>query len=217
MSSGLIINKLSKTTQYLVSVLLIAIVATVCYFFSSIIGYRVVAFILLLLVSLLAMFFDILPVLTAAILSALVWNYFFIPPKFTFHIGNTEDVILFTMYFVIALVSGALTYKIRQIEKIASQKEEKEQTVKLYNTLLNSLSHELRTPIAAIIGATDNLQSDNSKLTAYNRMELVGEIAKASFRLNQQVENLLNMSRLESGLLNPKKTGATLMKLCMML
>ena len=205
MSSGLIINKLSKTTQYLISILLIAIVAAVCYFFSSIIGYRVVAFILLLLVSLLAMFFDILPVLTAAILSALVWNYFFIPPKFTFHIGNTEDVILFTMYFVIALVSGALTYKIRQIEKIASQKEEKEQTVKLYNTLLNSLSHELRTPIAAIIGATDNLQSDNSKLTAYNRMELVGEIAKASFRLNQQVENLLNMSRLESGFIEPKK------------
>jgi two-component system sensor histidine kinase KdpD len=109
------------------------------------------------------------------------------------------------MYFVIALVNAVLTYKIRQIEKIGRAKEEKANTVKLYDTLLNSLSHELRTPIAAIIGATDNLQSNNRNLTAENKEELIAEISKASFRLNQQVENLLNMSRLESGFIQPKK------------
>jgi two-component system sensor histidine kinase KdpD len=61
------------------------------------------------------------------------------------------------------------------------------------------LSHELRTPISTIVAATDNLQSKNEKLTQENKDELVTEIAKAAFRLNQQVENLLNMSRLESG------------------
>lgn len=66
------------------------------------------------------------------------------------------------------------------------------------------MSHELRTPIATIIGATDNLQS-NKNLTKRNKDELVAEISKASFRLNQQVENLLNMSRLESGFIQPKK------------
>ena len=200
----LIINKLNKTKQYLFSLLLVFFIAAACYLFASIIGYRVIAFILLLVVSLLAMFFDILPVVFAATISALVWNFFFIPPKFTFHIGSTEDGILFTMYFVIALVSAVLTFKIRQIEKIARQREEKENAVKLYNTLLNSLSHELRTPIAAIIGATDNLQSSNVKLTPQNKNELIGEISKAAFRLNQQVENLLNMSRLESGFIQPK-------------
>ena len=198
------INKLSKLKQYFLSAVLIFTSAAICYFFSPVISYHVVAIILLLVVSLLAVVFDILPVIFAATLSALVWNFFFIPPKFTFHVGNTQDAILFLMYFVIALVSAVLTYKIRQIEKIARQREEKEHTVKLYNTLLNSLSHELRTPIAAIIGATDNLQSSNEKLTPYNRNELIGEISKASFRLNQQVENLLNMSRLESGFIQPK-------------
>jgi two-component system sensor histidine kinase KdpD len=186
-------------------VLLVVIISGSCYFLSPFIGYRVVAFMLLLAVSVLAMLFDILPVFCAAALSALLWNFFFIPPKFTFHIGSTDDFILFTMYFVIALVNGALTYKIRLMEKTVQQREEKEHTVKLYNTLLNSLSHELRTPIAAIIGATDNLQSRNTKLTESNRYELVAEISKASFRLNQQVENLLNMSRLESGFIQPKK------------
>src|SRR6185436_9962022 len=149
--------------------------------------------------------FDILPVLLAAILSAFIWNFFFIPPRFTFHVGTTEDFILFIMYFVIALINAALTYIIRQIEKVNRKKDERANTLKLYDTLLHSLSHELRTPISAIIAATDNLQSGNHHLTNENKDLLVGEIAKASFRLNQQVENLLNMSRLESGVIQPKK------------
>jgi two-component system sensor histidine kinase KdpD len=164
----------------------------------------VVAFILLLVVSLIAMFFDILPVLVTALISALIWDYFFIPPHFTLQVASSDDFILLLMYFVIASVNAVLTYKIRKIEKIAMQKEEKANTVKLYNTILNSLSHELRTPIAAIIGATDNLQNQSEKLTDKNRTELVKEISKASFRLNQQVENLLNMSRLEAGFIQPK-------------
>jgi two-component system sensor histidine kinase KdpD len=107
------------------------------------------------------------------------------------------------MYFVIAMISGVLTYKIRQIEKAAQLKEEKANSVKLYNTILNSLSHELRTPIATIIGAADNLQA-NQNLSAANKEQLISEISKASLRLNQQVENLLNISRLESGHVKPK-------------
>lgn len=201
----LFINKFTKAKQYLYSILLVCFVSGICFAFPQYIGYRVVALFLLLVVSVIAMLFDILPVLVTAFVSALVWDYFFIPPHFTFHIALTDDVILLAMYFVIASVNAVLTYKIRQIEKIAMQKEEKANTVKLYNTILNSLSHELRTPIAAIIGATDNLQNQNEKLTAANKNELIKEISKASFRLNQQVENLLNMSRLESGFIKPKK------------
>lgn len=130
----------------------------------------------------------------------------FIPPHFTIHVESTEDAILLIMYFIIAMVNAVLTYKIRQVEKLARLREEKAKAVKLYNTFLNSLSHELKTPIAAIIGATDNLQSGGN-LSEENKAQLVEEIAKASFRLNQQVENLLNMSRIESGFLKPKKTG----------
>ena len=201
----LVINTISKTKQYLFSILLVCLTAAICHPFSAYVGYKVVAFILLVTVSLIAMFFDILPVLLAAVLSALIWDFFFIPPYFTFQVGSAEDTILLLMYFIIALVNAVLTFKIRQIEKVARQKEEKANTVKLYNTLFNSLSHELRTPIAAIIGATDNLQNNNEKLTPHNRYELIGEISKASFRLNQQVDNLLNMSRLETGFIQPKK------------
>lgn len=203
--AGFFIHNVSKGKQYFFSLLLVIIVSFVCYSLSAYIGYRVVALILLVTVSLIAVSFDILPVLIAALLSALIWNFFFIPPRFTFHVGSTDDFILFVMYFVIAMVNAVLTYKIRQIEKIARQKEERANTVRLYNTLLNSLSHELRTPIATIIGAADNLQANSRNLTNRDKNELLAEISKASFRLNQQVENLLNMSRLESGFIRPKK------------
>jgi len=198
------LKRINKRRQYLFSILLILLVSAVCYGLSAYLGYRVVALILLLTVSLIAITFDILPVLVAAALSAFIWDFFFIPPRFTIHVANTEDTILLIMYFIIAMVNAVLTHKIRQVEKIARQKEEKDNAVKLYNTLLNSLSHELRTPIAAIIGATDNLQANNANLTVENKTQLVTEISKASFRLNQQVENLLNMSRIESGFLKPK-------------
>lgn len=200
----LFINTLSKPKQFIYSFLLVCAVAAICYLLSAYLGYRVVAFILLVAVSLNAMFFDILPVLFSALLTALIWDYFFIPPHFTLHVRTAEDGVLLLTYFIVALVNAALTYKIKQVQKMASQKEEKANTLKLYDTLFNSLSHELRTPIAAIIGATDNLQANNEKLTPLDRDELIGEISKASFRLNQQVDNLLNMSRLESGFIRPK-------------
>lgn len=109
------------------------------------------------------------------------------------------------MYFVIASVNAVLTYKIRQIAKVAREEEEKANAVKLYNILFNSLSHELRTPISTIIGASDNLLNDKNKISEGNKRELIYEISQASLRLNKQVENLLNMSRLESGFIQSKK------------
>jgi two-component system, OmpR family, sensor histidine kinase KdpD len=199
----LVYNRISRTEQYLYSLGAVLVVAVACFFLSGVMGYRVAAFILLLTVSMLAILFDILPVLLAALLSAFLWDFFFIPPRFALHVETTEDTILLIMYFVIALINGVLTYKIRQIEKAARLKEERAASVKLYNTLLNSLSHELRTPIATILGAADNLQG-NTHLSNANKEDLITEIGKAALRLNQQVENLLNLSRLESGHIQPK-------------
>jgi two-component system, OmpR family, sensor histidine kinase KdpD len=200
----LFINTVSKKKQYLLSLVIVIAISAICYGFTPYLGYRVVALILLVTVSLIAITFDIFPVLLAAVLSAFIWDFFFIPPRFTLHVTSTDDAILLFMYFIIAMVNAVLTYKIRQIEKVARQKEEKANAIKLYNTLLNSLSHELRTPIATIIGATDNLQENNVNLTPGNKTQLLSEISKAGLRLNQQVENLLNISRLESGFIKPK-------------
>lgn len=166
-----------------------------------------------MIVSVIAMMFEILPVLLTAALSAVIWNFFFIPPLYTFHINDAQDLLMFLLYFVIALVNTVLTFKIREAEKKARDKEEKEKELKLYNTLLNSLSHELRTPIATILGSVDTLKESKDKLSTSNQNELLDEIGIAGNRLNRQVENILNMSRLESGMLKPKQDWTDLNEL----
>lgn len=196
-------KKISKSSQYLIGVSLIIMASVASYLSHNVIGYRAVALILLLAVSISAMLFDILPVLICALLSALILNFFFIPPTFTFKIQSAEDILMFLMYFLIAMINAVLTVKIRQFESKKRDEEEKEKTIELYNTLLNSLSHELRTPISTIIGAIDTISDNEDKLSRENINELYNEIGIAGNRLNRQVENLLNMSRLDAGMLKP--------------
>jgi two-component system sensor histidine kinase KdpD len=73
---------------------------------------------------------------------------------------------------------------------------------KLYKTLFNSISHELRIPVATIMGATDTLLMHT--YPEDTRRKLYEEINTASVRLNRLIENLLNMSRLESGRITPR-------------
>ena len=199
-----LISRPSIKTQFLLGIGLVLAMSLVGLTIQGLVGYRGVAFLLLVTVSILAMFLDIIPVLMGSFLSALIWDFFFIPPRFTFTVGTVEDRVLLLMYFVIAMINAVLTNKIRKIEKAVKERDEKEKSVKFYNTLLNSLSHELRTPITTILGSTDNLQN-SERLSEEDKAILINEISIASVRLNQQVENLLNMSRLESGVFRVKK------------
>src|SRR5215218_7477746 len=132
--ANLLLNKLNSEKQYLYSVITVVLASAICFGLSGFLGYRVIAFILLVTVSLLAISFDIFPVLLSAALSAFIWDFFFIPPRFTIHVDTAEDSILLIMYFVIAMINGVLTYKIRQVEKASRLKEERANAIKLYNT-----------------------------------------------------------------------------------
>lgn len=196
--------KQSILKQVVFSNMSVIVVALICYAGVDYIGYRSVALLLLATVSVLAIFFTVYPILAAATLSALIWDFFFIPPHFTFHVRSSEDVLLLMMYFVIALINGVLTSKVRSLEKLELQKEERHNTIKLYKTLFDSLSHELRTPIATIVGASDNLLQKDSHVSENDKTKLIDEISIAAFRLNRLIDNLLNMQRLESGTLKIK-------------
>lgn len=196
-------GKIAVSLQILICIATVMIVALMCFLAKSVISYRTDALVLLMVVSVLAMLFDIVPVMIAAVLSALIWNYFFIPPVFRFHIDNTEDALMFLMYFVVALLNTVLVIQIKRERKKLRKKEEEAMIIHLYNTVLSSLSHELKTPISTIIGSVDMLESDTVQLNEQQRKELVSEIGIAGQRLNRQITNLLQMSRLDSGVLHP--------------
>jgi K+-sensing histidine kinase KdpD len=329
--------------QYLIVILVISFTALICKPFSGQQGYHIVSFILLFTVSIMAVFLSMGPILLASTLSSLVWNYFFIPPHYALHIEKTEDKLMFGSFFVIALINGVLTNRIRRQEELAIEREERTNAIfeltrelsntsgvneiievafkdvrkffeasyicflrekdgkievlakpgeekdhsgpnletaswvfknsikagrftdhfsnaeltyypmtgkrlspgiiavrsgkplagekeifwigyltqitnalerellselaikarildesdKLYKTLFTLISHEFRIPIATVMGASDTLLMLQTSDT--DKAQLFNEISKASARLNHLVENLLNMSRLESG------------------
>ncbi|WP_300567968.1 ATP-binding protein [Flavobacterium sp.] len=199
-----IIKYKKARSQYIISILSVITVSLLCLLVRDIIEYKVVGYLLLVTVSLLAIFLEIKPVLVGAILSALVLDYLFIKPYYTLHIDNAGDAFLLIMFFIIALINAVLTNKFRRMQRAIHIIETRASTMKLYNTLLDSLSHELRTPIAAILGSIDTLQQKDVHLSSETQQKLHSEIETASMKLNYQVENLLNMSRLESGYIQPK-------------
>jgi two-component system sensor histidine kinase KdpD len=75
----------------------------------------------------------------------------------------------------------------------------------LRTTLLSSLSHDLRTPIATILASTSSLVEYDVKFDRATRREFVDTIQEQAERLNRYVANLLDMTRLESGVLDLKR------------
>ncbi len=94
------------------------------------IGYRALALDYLLAVVVLALFVGRGPVLVSASVSALVWNYFFLPPRYTFYITTIEDGMMFGTYFIVAVVMGQLIARFRTQEKAERRREER--TTALY-------------------------------------------------------------------------------------
>ena len=338
----------SGFSQYLIASLITFLTVIGCYFIKNLIGYQVVSFAFLFAVSIEAVFLGIGPILLSATLSALLWDYLFIPPAFTLHVEKPEDVLMLIMFFIIAFINGVLTSRVRRQEKVTREREERtnalymltqeiskakgmdelleiavkdikshfqldalfilqdgnnqlqqykegkkavnisqvgfsiavwafrhsrkagkftdtlpsgdytyypllgtrikpgvvmvnhespfygdremfwetfittianaiereflnelarkarflDESDKLYKTLFSSISHELRIPVATIMGASDSLITMQHPEEI--RKELSQEILKASKRLNRLIDNLLNMSRLESGRITPR-------------
>ena len=79
------------------------------------------------------------------------------------------------------------------------------ETEQLRNSLLSSVSHDFRTPLATITGATSSLLADDGQYSLATRRELLQTVAEESERLNRLVRNLLDMTRLEAGAVTAKK------------
>lgn len=97
----------------------------------AVLSYQAIGLIILFGVALSALLLSGSSIALMAALSALLWNFLFIPPRFTFVIGSVEDRLLFGLYFVIAVALGILTSRIRFRERAVRSREER--TAALYD------------------------------------------------------------------------------------
>ena len=138
-------------------------IASVCWGLVSYTGYMFVALVFLLAVVLAALRFSRGPVLTMATLSALCWNYFFIPPIFTFHISKPEDWIMFGMFFIVALSMGSLTSRLRMRE-VAERRRLRQTDALLRVTQSAALAAEPVKGLAEALRTINELLNANTAL-----------------------------------------------------
>jgi two-component system sensor histidine kinase KdpD len=99
----------------------------------------------------------------------------------------------------------ALAIERARLADEAQEREVRIETERLRNSLLSSVSHDLRTPLATITGAASTLLEQAGRLDAAAQRDLLESVREEAERLNRLVQNLLEMTRLESGALELRK------------
>jgi two-component system sensor histidine kinase KdpD len=127
----------SAPWQYLAAAASVAAATLVTLPLADFLGYRVASIPYLALIGLLALVLDRRPVLFAALLSALSWDFLFIPPRFTFVVASTEDLLMLALYFVVAATSGLATGKLKANERMLAVRESR---MRLMGELASSLA-----------------------------------------------------------------------------
>ena len=98
---------------------------------------------------------------------------------------------------------GALAIERVQLVDEMDRVKRTDERDRLRSALLTSISHDLKTPLAAILGTADALRNLSSKLSEAERNDLLATIIDESERLNRFIANLLDITKLESGAIVP--------------
>lgn len=162
------------------------------------------------------------PSLVAALLSFLALNYFFTLPYHTLRVASTQDVISLLVFFFVADATGRLVVRLREreaearqqaweasnllrLQREAAEADALRKTDELKSALLAAVSHDLRTPLASIRIAATGLLKDDLHSDEDARRELLEMIDAEAARLARLVTNLLDLSRIEAGVLKPDR------------
>jgi two-component system, OmpR family, sensor histidine kinase KdpD len=145
------------------------------------------------------------PSLFAAALSALCFDFFFIPPVFSLAPSDLKSLITLLVMVIVAAVISGLAERARRQHRAAQARDLQIETERLRNLLLSAVSHDLRTPLATIFGAGTELLEDGADLAPAERDGLVQAIVEEAAHLDQLVTNLLNVARLEGGPIGIRK------------
>jgi two-component system, OmpR family, sensor histidine kinase KdpD len=143
--------------------------------------------------------FGIGPSLFTAALTALSFDYFFIPPVFAFAPSDLESTITLGVMTTVAAIISGLGERTRRQHAAAQAREVQMETERLRSSLLSAVSHDLRTPLAGILGAGTELLQDGDRMNAEARTDLVRAVVEEAERLNQLITNLLDVARLDGG------------------
>ena len=150
------------------------------------------------------------PVFATSALSVAAFDFFFVPPQMTFSVHDPEYLLTFVMMLAVGLVVSGLTSSVRRQADAQARLALEAETERIRNTLLASISHDLRTPLAVISGASSSLAERGEQLPAEERRALARSIYHQSREISDLVAKVLEMTRLESGAIDLRRDWGSL-------
>ncbi len=132
--------------------------------------------------------------IASSLISVLAVNYAFTYPYYAFDLITPECVSSAVVMLIVAIMTGALTTQLKQQEKLKSES----QMERMRANLLRAVSHDLRTPLTSIYGASSAIIDNYDFLEDDQKLKLLGDIQKDSEWLTRMVENLLSVTRINT-------------------
>lgn len=159
----------------------------------------------LLLSVLIALLGGLGPAILAGLAGSVAINFFFVPPYHHWSIADPENVVSVVTFMLVAvLVSWAVDMAARrtqQAAEAAARAETNAAAAQLRTAILAAVGHDLRTPLAVAKAGVSGLRSTVVELTAEDRQALLVRSDHALDRLAGLMEDLLDLSRLQTGAL----------------
>ena len=142
--------------------------------------------------------------IAASLVGTFCVNYMFTYPFWAFDVTLTGYPLTFAMMLVVSLFIGTLTTQVKQQEQLRFEAERE----KMHANLLRAIAHDIRTPLASIVGASSALQEQT--LSEEDQSALIAGINRDANWLVRVTENLLSVTRFTGGDVALKKTDEVL-------
>jgi len=219
----------NRAAGYFLAVISIAGVTAALAPFHKHINATTVAFSLLLVVLFVATGWGSRPAYLASVLGMLCFNFFFLPPLYTFTIADPQNWVALAAFLVTAVTAGQLSARAkrraeeadagrREIERLyqelqaaferASHAEALRRSEQLKSALLDAVTHDLRTPLTSIKASVTTLLTERRarrdgeppvKLDEEGQQEMLEVIDEEADRLNHFIEGMVELARIEAG------------------
>ena len=147
--------------------------------------------------------------IAASLISVLAVNWAFTYPYWAFDLISPECISSAVVMLLVATMTGALTTRLKQQEKLKAEAEKE----RMRGNLLRAVSHDLRTPLTSIYGSCSVMMENYEDLSREKQLQLLSEIRSDAQWLNRMVENLLSVTRVDADRVRLSKNSTSLEEL----
>jgi len=147
--------------------------------------------------------------IASSLISVLAVNWAFTYPYWAFDLISPECISSAVVMLIVATMTGALTTRLKQQEKLKAEAEKE----RMRGNLLRAVSHDLRTPLTSIYGAVSVILENLDTIPRDRQLRLLKDIQADSQWLNRMVENLLSVTRVDTDKVRLSKHSTVLEEL----